>query len=193
MAATGVYGRPEWAVLEDAFELMLLDARHVRQRPGHRADVLDAHWLCQLLEAGLLKPSLVPPQADPHTQEADSISQDRDPRPPARPPGFTRSSKTPGSSSAASPPTSSANRVVRCLMRGCPAPPTPTCSPSLPVGNCERRVPRYARRSSAGSILSTRSSSDRSSRTSTCWMKRSTGYSARSRSGSPLSSPSVTC
>src|SRR4051794_16012447 len=54
MEATGVYWRPVWAVLEDNFELLLVNARHVKQGPGRKTDVLDAQWLCQLLEAGLL-------------------------------------------------------------------------------------------------------------------------------------------
>jgi transposase len=62
MEATGVYWRPVWAVLEDRFELMLVNARHVRQVPGRKTDVKDAQWLCQLVEAGLLRPSLVPPK-----------------------------------------------------------------------------------------------------------------------------------
>jgi transposase len=62
MEATGVYWKPYWAVLEDRFELMLVNARHVKQVPGHKTDVKDAQWLCQLLEAGLLKPSFVPPK-----------------------------------------------------------------------------------------------------------------------------------
>ena len=62
MEATGVYWRPVWAVLEDSFELMLVNARHVKQCPGRKTDVLDAQWLCQLLEAGLLRPSFVPPK-----------------------------------------------------------------------------------------------------------------------------------
>src|SRR5918998_3627302 len=62
MEATGVYWKPVWAVLEDRFDCMLVNARHVKQVPGRKTDVLDAQWLCRLLEAGLLKPSLVPPQ-----------------------------------------------------------------------------------------------------------------------------------
>src|SRR5436190_17492761 len=61
MEATGVYWKPVWAVLEDRFELLLVNARHVKQVPG-QTDVLDAQWLCQLLEAGLLKASFVPPK-----------------------------------------------------------------------------------------------------------------------------------
>jgi transposase len=62
MEATGVYWRPVWAVLEDRFELMLVNARHVKQVPGRKTDVKDAQWLCQLLEAGLLRASFVPPK-----------------------------------------------------------------------------------------------------------------------------------
>jgi transposase len=51
-----------WAVLEDRFACMLVNARHVKQVPGRKTDVLDAQWLCRLLEAGLLKASLVPPK-----------------------------------------------------------------------------------------------------------------------------------
>jgi transposase len=62
MEATGVYWKPVWAVLEDDFELLLVNARHVRQVPGRKTDVKDAEWLCQLLEAGLLRASFVPPK-----------------------------------------------------------------------------------------------------------------------------------
>jgi transposase len=51
-----------WAILEDDFECLLVNARHVKQVPGRKTDVKDAQWLCQLLEAGLLKASLVPPK-----------------------------------------------------------------------------------------------------------------------------------
>ncbi len=62
MEATGVYWRPVWAILEDRFELLLVNARHVKAVPGRKTDVKDAQWLCQLLEAGLLKASFVPPK-----------------------------------------------------------------------------------------------------------------------------------
>jgi transposase len=62
MEATGVYWKPVWAILEDDFELMLVNARHVKQVPGRKTDVSDAAWLCRLAEAGLLRASLVPPK-----------------------------------------------------------------------------------------------------------------------------------
>ncbi|MHB8690937.1 MAG: IS110 family RNA-guided transposase [Solirubrobacteraceae bacterium] len=63
MEATGVYWKPVWAILEDRFALILVNARHVKAVPGRKTDVKDAQWLCQLLEAGLLKASFVPPKA----------------------------------------------------------------------------------------------------------------------------------
>jgi transposase len=62
MEATGVYWKPVWAILEDDFECVLVNARHVKQVPGRKTDVSDAAWLCQLAEAGLLKASFVPPE-----------------------------------------------------------------------------------------------------------------------------------
>jgi transposase len=62
MEATGVYWRPVWAVLEGEFELMLVNAAHVKQVPGRKTDVGDSQWLCQLLEFGLLTGSFVPPK-----------------------------------------------------------------------------------------------------------------------------------
>ena len=62
MEATGVYWKAPWAILEDEFECMLVNARHVKQVPGRKTDVSDAAWLCQLAEAGLLKASFVPPK-----------------------------------------------------------------------------------------------------------------------------------
>src|SRR5213593_3356612 len=62
MEASGVYWKPPWAILEDAFECLLVNARQVKQVPGRKTDVSDAAWLCQLLEAGLLKASFVPPK-----------------------------------------------------------------------------------------------------------------------------------
>jgi transposase len=62
MEATGVYWKPVWAIVEDEFDCLLVNARHVKQVPGRKTDVSDAAWLCQLLEAGLLARSFVPPK-----------------------------------------------------------------------------------------------------------------------------------
>lgn len=62
MEATGVYWKPVWAILEDEFDCLLVNARHVKQVPGRKTDLSDAAWLCRLLEAGLLRRSFVPPK-----------------------------------------------------------------------------------------------------------------------------------
>ena len=62
MEATGVYWKPIYYVLEDEFELWLLNARHLKNVPGRKTDVKDAEWICQLVEHGLVRPSFVPPK-----------------------------------------------------------------------------------------------------------------------------------
>jgi transposase len=64
MEATGQYWKPVWQVLEErGFELLLVNARHVKILPGRKTDVADAAWLAELLEHGLLRGSFVPPAA----------------------------------------------------------------------------------------------------------------------------------
>jgi transposase len=60
MESTGVYWKPIWNLLEGAFELLLVNARHVRQVPGRKTDVRDCEWLADLLRHGLLRASFVP-------------------------------------------------------------------------------------------------------------------------------------
>ena len=62
MEATGSYWKPVWYLLEErSFELKLVNAHHVKILPGRKSDVLDAEWLAELLEHGLLRGSFVPP------------------------------------------------------------------------------------------------------------------------------------
>jgi transposase len=64
MEATGSYWKPVWYVLEERpFELKLVNAQHVKILPGRKSDVLDAEWLAELLEHGLLRGGFVPPPA----------------------------------------------------------------------------------------------------------------------------------
>jgi len=117
MEATGVYRKPVWAVLEDDFELLLVNARHVKQVPGRKSDVSDAAWLCQLAEAGLLRASLVPPKPIRTlrnlTRYRKTQIQERA-REANRP---QRRSRTPASSWTASPRTSSVSPAARCSTR----------------------------------------------------------------------------
>jgi len=60
MESTGVYWKPIWNLLEGLFELLLVNAEHIKQVPGRKTDVKDSQWIAELLQHGLLKPSLVP-------------------------------------------------------------------------------------------------------------------------------------
>lgn len=61
MESTGVYWKPLFNVLEErGFELLVVNARHVKAVPGRKTDVKDAEWLADLLRHGLLKPSFIP-------------------------------------------------------------------------------------------------------------------------------------
>jgi transposase len=62
MESTGVYWQPVWNVLEEAgvFELLLVNARHVKIVPGRKTDVNDAEWLADLVRHGLVRGSYVP-------------------------------------------------------------------------------------------------------------------------------------
>jgi transposase len=62
MEATGVYWKPVYYMLEDDFELWLLNAEHLKHVPGRKTDIKDAEWICQLVEHGLVRPSFVPPK-----------------------------------------------------------------------------------------------------------------------------------
>jgi transposase len=62
MESTGVYWKPVFNVLEADFEIMLVNARHVKNVPGHKTDKKDSRWLSKLLLSGLLKGSFIPPR-----------------------------------------------------------------------------------------------------------------------------------
>jgi transposase len=64
MEATGVYWKPVFHALcePDALEVVLVNARHVKNVPGRKTDVKDCEWLAQLLECGLLRGSFIPPK-----------------------------------------------------------------------------------------------------------------------------------
>ena len=61
MEATGDYWRPFYYLLEADFEVMLVNARDVKNLPGRKTDVSDAAWLAQLGAHGLVRASFVPP------------------------------------------------------------------------------------------------------------------------------------
>ncbi|MGH2760487.1 MAG: IS110 family transposase [Actinomycetota bacterium] len=61
MEATGVYWKCVYYALEDDFEVILVNAAHIKHVPGRKTDTIDAAWIAQLLAHGLLRASFVPP------------------------------------------------------------------------------------------------------------------------------------
>jgi len=69
MESTGVYWRPIYQLLEESFQLLVVNAAQVKRMPGRKTDVTDAEWLAELLQHGLLAASFVPPQAQRELRE----------------------------------------------------------------------------------------------------------------------------
>jgi transposase len=64
MESTGIYWKSPYAALEAAgLRAWVVNARHVKNVPGRKTDIGDAHWLATLARAGLLRGSFVPPAA----------------------------------------------------------------------------------------------------------------------------------
>jgi transposase len=62
MESTGVYWRPVHNVLEGYMEVILVNARHIKNVPGRKTDISDSKWLAGLLRHGLLRGSFIPPR-----------------------------------------------------------------------------------------------------------------------------------
>jgi transposase len=62
MESTGDYWKPVFNILEDSFEVWLVNAQHVKHVSGRKTDVKDSEWLAELMLHGLLKPSFIPPK-----------------------------------------------------------------------------------------------------------------------------------
>jgi transposase len=61
MESTGVYWKPVWNILEGQFEVVLVNAQHIKAVPGRKTDIKDCQWIADLLQHGLLRGSFVPP------------------------------------------------------------------------------------------------------------------------------------
>jgi transposase len=75
MESTGVYWKPIWNLLEcGPYEMLLVNAQHIKQVPGRKTDVKDCEWIAQLLQCGLLRSSFVPP---PPQRELRELTRQR--------------------------------------------------------------------------------------------------------------------
>ncbi len=69
MESTGVYWRPLYNLLEGHFELLVVNAQHIKAVPGRKTDVHDAEWMADLLRHGLLRGSFIPEAAQREVRE----------------------------------------------------------------------------------------------------------------------------
>jgi transposase len=69
MESTGVLWKPIYNLLEGSFELLLVNAHHVKTVPGRKTDVRDSEWLADLLRHGLLRASFVPARPQREVRE----------------------------------------------------------------------------------------------------------------------------
>jgi transposase len=62
LESTGVYWKPIWNILEaeEKFQLLLVNAHHIKHVPGRKTDQKDSEWIAELLQHGLLRASFVP-------------------------------------------------------------------------------------------------------------------------------------
>ncbi|MBE0695554.1 MAG: IS110 family transposase [Anaerolineaceae bacterium] len=69
MESTGEYWKPIFNILENNFEIILVNAQHVNKVPGRKTDQSDAEWLSELMQYGLLKASFIPPPGQRELRE----------------------------------------------------------------------------------------------------------------------------
>lgn len=62
MESTSIYWIPIWRVLVDSFDVKLVNPLFIKQLPGRKSDVRDAHWIALVLMKGLVYGSYVPDQ-----------------------------------------------------------------------------------------------------------------------------------
>ena len=60
MESTGIYWIPVWRLLENDFQLRLVNAQFLKQLPGRKSDVKDAEWIATVLLKELVRDSFVP-------------------------------------------------------------------------------------------------------------------------------------
>src|SRR6202165_4648773 len=60
LESTGVYWKPLFNVMEGLFEMVLVNAQHIKAVPGRKTDTKDAEWIADPLQHALLKASFMP-------------------------------------------------------------------------------------------------------------------------------------
>jgi len=69
MESTGEYWKPIYNILEDNFEVWLVNAQHIKAVPGRKTDIKDSEWIAELMRHGLIRASFVPPKGQRELRE----------------------------------------------------------------------------------------------------------------------------
>jgi transposase len=81
LESTGEFWKPIYNLFEGQFEILLVNAQHIKHVPGRKTDVKDAEWLADCLRHGLLRASYVPPRPQRDlrdlTRQRTNLVQDR--------------------------------------------------------------------------------------------------------------------
>jgi transposase len=134
--STGDYWKPVFKILEGTYEVVLVNAQHVKAGPGRKTDVKDAAWLAALLQHGLWRASVIPPVAQ---RERRDLTRYRNPLIQARVTLINRVQKLLEEAHiklAAGPRTSWGSRGGRSWRPCSPATPSPRRWPSWPQAAC---------------------------------------------------------
>ena len=82
MESTSVYWKPLVNIFETEYlDYMVVNAAEVKNRPGRKTDILDAQWICELLQHGMLRASYIPTRGQRELRTASryrrSLTQER--------------------------------------------------------------------------------------------------------------------
>ncbi|MGZ3676773.1 MAG: IS110 family RNA-guided transposase [Ktedonobacterales bacterium] len=69
MESTGVYWKPLYNLMEGSLDVLVVNARHMKNVPGRKTDMRDAEWIADLLRHGLLQPSFIPDRSQRELRE----------------------------------------------------------------------------------------------------------------------------
>ena len=61
MESTGEFWKPVFNILENNFEVFVVNAQHISRVPGRKTDQSDTEWIAELMQYGLLQASFIPP------------------------------------------------------------------------------------------------------------------------------------
>jgi transposase len=79
LECTGVYWKAPYCMLEDGFEVLLVNAAHLKHVPGRKTDVIDAQWIAEVLSYGGVAAQFRAPAAVSGAAGPDPVSHVADP------------------------------------------------------------------------------------------------------------------